>query len=76
MTRPDPVRLREAEAIAPAPDGARVIDAKFKEVGGERRTILGRVKLAVIAVFWAAVIGFAIPPAWMLVQAIGDQFAP
>ncbi len=76
MTRPETVRLKEAEAIAPTPDGARVIDAKFKEVDGERRTIWGRFKLAVIAVFWAAVIGFLIPPAWMLVQAIGDQFAP
>ena len=73
MTRPDPIRLREAKDGAPAPS-ARVIDAQFKEVGVKRRTLLGRLWIALIAVFWAAAIGFLIPPAWVAIQTIGDQF--
>jgi hypothetical protein len=64
--------LHEVKNAPPRP--ARVIDAKFTEVRGERRTLWGKVKLAVIALFWAAVIGFAIPPAWVLVQRMGAAF--
>lgn len=64
--------LREVKNATPPP--ARVIDAKFTEVRGERRTLWGKLKLAVIALFWAAVIGFAIPPAWMLVQRMSEAF--
>ena len=74
MTRPHVVRLRETPG-EPARD-TRVIDAKFTEVGLKRRSILGRLWMACVAVFWAAAIGFLIPPAWVVVQEIGAMFAP
>jgi hypothetical protein len=55
--------------------GDRVIDAKFTEVRGERRTLWGKLKLAVKAVLWAIVIGLLIPPAWVLVQRMSEAFA-
>jgi hypothetical protein len=64
--------LREVKNAPPRP--MRVIDAKFTEVRGERRTFWGRLKLAAITLFWAAVIGFAIPPAWVLVQRMSAAF--
>ncbi len=74
MPRPNVVRLREAPG-APGGD-ARVIDAKFTEVRAKRRSWLSRLWTACVAVFWAAVIGFLIPPAWVLVQEIGAMFTP
>jgi hypothetical protein len=74
MARPHPVRLRETPG-QPAPD-ARVIDAKYVEVGRKRRGILGRLWIACVAVFWAAVIGLLIPPAFVVMQEIGAMFAP
>ncbi len=74
MPRPEPVRLREAPG-RPAPD-AEVIDVKYVEVGRKRRGILGKLWFALVTVVWAAVIGFLIPPAWMLIQDIGAMFAP
>ena len=50
------------------PDDAEVIDAKFTEVGGKASRFWRRVRTAMLALFWAAVIGFLIPPMWMLVQ--------
>lgn len=64
--------LREVKSAPPRAE--RVIDAKFTEVRGERRTLWGKVKLALIALFWAAVIGFAVPPAWVLVQRMSAAF--
>lgn len=74
MARPQPVRLREAPG-SPV-DDTRVIDAKFTEVGVKRRGWVGRVWMACVAVFWAAVIGLLIPPALMLINEIGAMFAP
>jgi hypothetical protein len=74
MARHHPVRLREAPG-QPAPD-AHVIDAKYVEVGRKRRGILGRLWIACVAVFWAALIGLLIPPAIVVVQEIGAMFAP
>lgn len=74
MGRHEPIRLRETRA-AIAPD-ARVIDVKFSEVRGERRTLWGRVKAALYALLWVATIGFLIPPAWVLIQVIGEMFRP
>jgi hypothetical protein len=74
MSRPQPVRLREAPG-SPAPD-AEVIDAKYVEVGRKRRGVFGRLWIALVTVFWVAVIGFLIPPAWVLIQEIGAMFAP
>jgi len=73
MPKPQPVRLREAPG-GPAPD-AQVIDVPYVEVR-KRRGILGRVWFALVAVFWAAVIGFLIPPAWLLAQEIAAMFGP
>ena len=72
MPRSEPLRLREAEA-KPLHDAA-VIDAQFRVVGHKRR-LLGLAWKAVIAVFWAAVIGFLIPPAWIFFENIGALFA-
>jgi hypothetical protein len=72
MARPHTIRLRETRTHA---NDARVIDAKFTEVRGKRRTVWGRIKLAAIAVFWAALIGFLIPPAWVLAQRVSAMLA-
>jgi hypothetical protein len=74
MPRNDTIRLREAPG-RPAPD-AEVIDVKYVEVGAKRRRLLGRLWMALVTVFWAAVIGFLIPPAWVLVETVGSYFAP
>lgn len=74
MGRHETILLREAKDLLP--HGSPVIDAKFSEVGGERRTIWGRVKGALQALLWAATIGFLIPPAWVLIQLIGGMFRP
>jgi hypothetical protein len=63
---PRPVPLREVRD-APPPPSAQIIDARFKVVGRKRR-VLAIVWRGLTAVFWAAVIGFLIPPAWMLLQ--------
>jgi hypothetical protein len=74
MARNHTTRLREAPGH-PAHD-AQVIDVKYKEVGAKRRGVLGRLWIACVAVFWAAVIGFLIPPAWVVMQEIGAMLAP
>ena len=61
-----PTRLRETPNAAPL--GAQVIDAQFEVVGGKRRGVLGAIWTACVAVFWAALIGLLIPPAWMIAQ--------
>jgi hypothetical protein len=74
MGRHEPIRARETRgAFGP---GVEVIDVAFTEVGGKRRTIWGRIKSALQALLWAAVIGFLIPPAWVLIQVIGDMVRP
>jgi hypothetical protein len=70
MGRHEPIRLRETErTIAP---NARVLDVKFSEVRGERRTLWGRTKSVLQALVWAAAIGFLIPPAWVLIQVVSE----
>jgi len=64
MNRGQPIRLRQSQAPAPKP--AKIIDAQFQVIG--RRTIWDRIWIALVAVFWAAVIGFAIPQLWILSQ--------
>ena len=72
MPRSKPVRLREAAGQPPR--DADIIDAEFRVVAGRPRA-LGAVLKALIAVFWAAVIGFLIPPAWIFFESIGAYFA-
>ncbi|HYD73274.1 MAG TPA: hypothetical protein VEF55_09050 [Candidatus Binatia bacterium] len=62
------IHLRETERMI-APD-ARVLDVRFTEVRGERRTFWGRAKAVLQAMVWAAAIGFLIPPAWVLLQVV------
>lgn len=59
-----PIHLRETPEAPPI--GAHVIDARFEMVRPKRRSILGRVWIACVALFWAALIGFLLPPAWMI----------
>jgi hypothetical protein len=66
MSQPRMTRLRESETRTP--NGAKVIDAQFDVIG--KRTIWDRISLALMAVFWAAVIGFAIPQLWILSQGV------
>jgi len=70
MSRPHATRLRESDT--PTPQGAKVIDAQFEVIG--KRTIWDRIVLALTAVFWAAVIGFAIPQLWLISQRVGTYF--
>ena len=73
MARSEPIRLREAETTRPLRE-SDVIDAQFKIVGRKRR-VFGIATKAMVAVFWAAVIGFLIPPAWIFFETIGEYFA-
>jgi hypothetical protein len=74
MGRHDIIRLHEAKGLPPTE--ARVIDVQFSEVRGARRTLWGRVTAGLQALLWAAAIGFLIPPAWVLIQLIGDMVRP
>jgi hypothetical protein len=58
-----PIRLREMPNAAPT--GRRVIDASYEIVRG-KRGVLGAIWIACLALFWAALIGFLIPPAWVI----------
>jgi hypothetical protein len=70
MGRHEPIRLSETErTLAP---NARVLDVKFSEVRGERRTLWARTKSVLQALVWAAAIGFLIPPAWVLIEVLID----
>jgi hypothetical protein len=71
MARQRTIRLRESAASAPR--GAKVIDVEYEVIG--RRTIWDRVSVALIAIFWTAVIGFAAPQIWIFSQRIGEFFA-
>jgi hypothetical protein len=71
MGREQTIRLRES-ATSP-PRNTKVIDAEFEVIG--RRTIWRRVGVALTALFWAAVIGFAVPQVWIFSQRIGEFFA-
>jgi hypothetical protein len=64
-----PIRLRETSNAA-APD-ARVIDASYKIVGQKRRGLLGKLWVGLIALFWAALVGFLAPPVFMLAHHLG-----
>lgn len=64
---PRPIPLREAPGAAPP--GAPVIDAEFRVVR-RRRGVLGALRRALAALLWAALIGFLVPPLWMLMQRI------
>jgi hypothetical protein len=74
MRRHDTIRLHETKSMPPV--AGEVIDVRFSEVGGPRRTFWGRIKGGLQALLWAAVIGFLIPPVWVLLQLIGDMFRP
>lgn len=71
MPRSEPIRLREAEAPRPLHEG-KVIDAQFRVVG--RKRLSGFVAI-LVALFWAAVIGFVIPQAWLFFESLGRVFA-
>jgi hypothetical protein len=74
MAQRETIQLREAEG--PLPSGVRVLDAAYREVGKSRRTLWGRIKAGLHALLWAATIGFLIPPAWVLMQRMGEMFRP
>lgn len=74
MGRHEPLRLRETSEVFPP--GAPVLDVEFTEVGAKPRTLWDRIKAGLQALLWAATIGFLIPPAWVLLQRIGDMFRP
>ncbi|MFZ2028967.1 MAG: hypothetical protein WAU68_01550 [Vitreimonas sp.] len=66
-----PIRLRETPNAAVS--GARVIDASFQVVRDNKRSILRRMWIVCIAVFWAALIGFALPPLWVIAQRLLER---
>lgn len=59
-----PILLREVRDAAP-PAG-EVIDASFTVV--RQRALLRRIRMALLAVLCAAMIGFMIPPLWIVAQ--------
>jgi hypothetical protein len=60
-------RLREVRHDAVANDSA-VIDASFTVVRGQ--TLWRRIKVALLAALCAAVVGFMIPPLWIVAQRV------
>ncbi|MBS0385385.1 MAG: hypothetical protein JSS00_08545 [Proteobacteria bacterium] len=66
MRNGSPIRLRETPHAAPT--GARIIDASYQVVGRKKRSLLGRIWITCVAIFWAAVIGLLIPPIWLIGQ--------
>ena len=66
MSAVRPTRLRETPRAAP--EGAHVIEAHYELVSGKRRSFLGTLWIAAVALFWAALIGFLIPPAWVMAE--------
>jgi hypothetical protein len=66
MSAARPTRLRETPNAAP--EGAQIIDARYELVGGRQRGFFGTLWLACVALFWAALIGFLIPPAWVMAE--------
>jgi len=62
MSATRPTRLRETPNAAP--EGAEIIEASYELVSGKQRGFLGTLWIAAVALFWAALIGFLIPPAW------------
>lgn len=74
MGRHEPIRLRETDAPF-APD-VEVVDVKFTHVSAARRSLWTRIMAGLQAVLWAAAIGFLIPPAWALIQVIGQTLWP
>lgn len=71
MARTQTIRLRENETAARR--DAKIIDARFEVI--RRRTIWRRTGTALAALFWAAVLGFAIPQVWLFSQRLGEFFA-
>ena len=65
MRAPRPILLRETPNAAPA--NARIIDATF-EIVGRKRGLLGNTWITCVAAFWAALIGFLIPPVWVIAE--------
>jgi hypothetical protein len=80
MSRPHPSteRLRETPDAAPA--GARTLDAEYVVVQGPKRPgaararpkkpLLKRIKWWANAIAIAAIVGFLIPPAYLLARAL------
>lgn len=71
MPRQHPTRLREIET--PPPPSGDIIDARFKVIGRKRR-LLRWVWGGIVTIFWAALIGFMIPPAWVALNYLRDFF--
>jgi hypothetical protein len=71
MARTQTIRLRESETAAR--QDAKIIDARFEVI--RRRTIWRRIGMALAALLWAAMLGFAIPQIWLFSQRIGEFFA-
>ena len=68
MSAVRPTRLRETPDAAP--EGAHIIDARYELVSGKQRGFLGTLWLASVALFWATLIGFLIPPAWVIAASL------
>lgn len=69
MAAPRTIRLRERDG--PPPPAAKVVDADYRVVRARNSTLMGRFGSVLLAVFWAAVLGFAVPQAWLFFQMIG-----
>ena len=68
-----PIRLRETPHAARP--GAVMIDAQYRVVGARKgKSVLGRVKAALLAIAVAALLGFLIPPiAIVLMQLFAES---
>ncbi|MEZ6023998.1 MAG: hypothetical protein R3C16_11425 [Hyphomonadaceae bacterium] len=72
--RQQATRLREVTDAPPPQGEAKVIDAKFSVVGPKPRGWLARLWMGLVALGVAALIGFLIPPLWIILREIFAQF--
>lgn len=72
MPAPRATLLRETPQAAQT---GTVIDARYEVVKGKKNGILRRIKTALTWILLAALIGFLIPPTWVLVQDISATLA-
>lgn len=69
MPAPRTIRLQERDG--PPPAAAKIVDAQYRVVRSKKQAMVQRLGATLLALFWAAVLGFAVPQAWLFFQNVG-----
>ena len=72
MPTPRTIRLRERDG--PPPRAAEIIDAQYRVVRPRNSSPAAKLGTLLIALFWAAVLGFAVPKAWLFFHEVGAYY--